>query len=146
MPDEQLTFSGQAEPAPASQEQYPPDVVEALNIVTGNAPEPMGDPSQIRPSEQQDLIKAGLLKNSDPRKTIHKAEDYFIRSYDIANEEEAQEMARQLNLVGNPVNSLTGRQSPVVHLLDTNCARGFRSLVTLEYWKVTSETKIVANR
>jgi hypothetical protein len=149
---EQLTFSGETEPVTPGMETYPPDVQEALNVVTGGgvdtdaAQAVMGNMGQIRPSEQQDLIRAGLVKNSDRRSVTMKAEKHVVKVFDIADEDQAIELGKCMDLIGDPTNALEGRRTPPQHLLDMNCTKGFRTLVVLEYWKATKQTKILANQ
>lgn len=146
---EQLTFTGQAEPVNPGPEDYPPDVMEALGIVTGNVPDTLGDnpqgtPEQISPSEQQDIIKAGMLKKTDRIEKFQRLENVAVEVLDISSDTEAKRLAEILALIGDPRNQMMGQETPPQTLLDPSAPRGFRTIVVLKFWKVVADAKILA--
>lgn len=148
MPEQQQSVAGPPNqlnlfPAPTD---IPDDVQDALNVVTGAA----GGIDQFIQSQEQEEGKEPLsrlhpdfkgskyemLKKGDRvAKQMH-YEDPQVKTLDISDPAQADEMAKVLALVGDPGNGIGYAESPPQTMLDPNAPRGFRTIVVIRWWKM----------
>lgn len=146
--DQQLLLGGGTEPAAgAATEEFPPDIAQAMAIVSGTAfPGEDGtmeglDPGKKGETNAQQRWTQTMLKKHEQANIITVLSEPNIRVLDIASEDGQKEAQKIYELIGNPGNGYVGRESAPKMILDHKAERGFRCLVTFKWWKPVKDVK-----
>lgn len=126
----------------------PPDVQEAMNILSGGltmgedgeiVPLKSGEENPLAPEGAHERLFKGMLKKEETAKAVVESFGFEVHAFDLANPEDAVKYGAILNRFGEAGSKWQLEESAPVMVIDPNSPRGFRSIVTVK----TFQTKRV---
>ena len=150
---EQMVLGGGVEPP--KEEQYPPEIQESLNIITGHIPG--GSGNDIRPSVSdnyplqekspltgpfQDTLRDKFIKQGDKVVTKVICHDPKVKVLDLATEDGENQYEKILGEIGDPKSGLV--LTKIIHppMVDKSSERGFRVIAVLEWFRPEMQKEI----
>jgi len=143
-PDQMKLFPGTQE---ITMEGAPPDIQEALSVISGTAiPSEDGrlrDPNVPSESDEEKRKWSMTMLKQHEHEThvITKKVDPHLEVIDVASEEGQLRIVEIYKLIGDPDNGYTGYESAAKTVLDHKAKRGFRSIVTVKWWKTVKDVR-----
>lgn len=159
----QLNFWGEVEIPQITTEDLPEDIQEKLRILSGDyleeggqlvRPEPPAGGQFAGESFHQtlfgdgktarDRFLASMVKKDDPVTRFDRDQNHSIKVFDIAEDEQARELAELMDQIADPRNKMRASMKTSDPMLDPLAPRKFRVLVTVKCWKVVPD--VIENR
>lgn len=91
-----------------------------------------------------DMIRTGMMKNSDRVDKFQRLEEPKVRVFDIAKEEDQIELEKIYVLAGDPTNRVMLSESPPQIILNPACSRGYHVIVVVKYWRTVNDARLQA--
>lgn len=116
----------------------PPDIVEALRVLTGDlsAEELMGEnPAPAQPNAKQ-RWEAGMLKSHETKNAKVEFFNYRIYALDLAKDEDAKTLADIFDKASVAGSDHQIEQSPPKIMGDSKSPRGFQAITIVKVWRV----------
>lgn len=136
MPGErQLNLFGESSPQGGHDSDLPPDVIQALEIVTGANPFVGTNPVSAMPDSALEKFQATMLKRHEMKHVKPENSNFEIHTLDLAVEADRKKLEEILNRISVVGSDLTFEQTPSQVLLDPNAPAGYRVITVVRVYK-----------
>jgi len=147
----QLTFTGKIETPDSELENYPPEIQEALSVISGTPPPGMREPSMNAAVEEAspnplkgvDDPRAKFLKKNDRIERFSRTVSANVRALDLTNQDDQATYEKFLLDTGDPRTGITGDATPVQVMLDPAAPRGFRAIVVVRFGQSIQDVRFL---